>query len=102
MNTPSLNNSPIADGSSMIHKLLFTLIALTVLPTTLGWAQTTQRESTIKNNDRIVFIGDSITGQGAKFSIEVTGHEGDVLSDLRYATKPPAATAQEHPRSSHR
>jgi lysophospholipase L1-like esterase len=50
----------------MIHKLLFALLGLTLIPTTLGWAQTAQRESAIKDNDRIVFIGDSITGQGAK------------------------------------
>ncbi|MEA3207620.1 MAG: GDSL-like Lipase/Acylhydrolase family [Chthoniobacter sp.] len=50
----------------MIQKLLLTLVALTVLPTTCAWAQTIPRGSAIKDHDRIVFIGDSITGQGAK------------------------------------
>ncbi len=45
---------------------LFIFIVLTVLPAARVVAQTTPRESAIKNNDRIVFIGDSITGQGAK------------------------------------
>ncbi len=51
----------------MLPKLLLPLVALiAALPPTAARAQTTPSQSVVRNNDRIVFIGDSITGQGAK------------------------------------
>ena len=53
----------------MTSKFLFALVAAVSalsFPFTEAQAQVTPRESVIRNNDRIVFVGDSITGQGAK------------------------------------
>lgn len=45
----------------MFHKLIFAIFALTVFPSLCVSAQ-----SAIKDNDRLIFIGDSITAQGTK------------------------------------
>ena len=50
----------------MIYRRLITFLTLAVLPAAYVCAQATPHESAIKDNDRIVFIGDSITAQGAK------------------------------------
>src|SRR5947209_18591156 len=51
----------------MTSKLLLILaIVLAALPSHEVRAQSTPPASVIQNNDRIIFIGDSITGQGAK------------------------------------
>jgi lysophospholipase L1-like esterase len=53
----------------MIHKRLKrfkTLLALAAWPVACAWAQSEPSAGTIQDGDRIVFVGDSITGQGAR------------------------------------